>query len=147
MIHFPNVAFLLGYVYTRRDFSGFINISEFTIFRVFGFAGGFYTHQFIWLNIRQSVAKYIVFTFDSGNQNLGIRNQSGTLYFGFTHLHERQNGSTTKLFHLDSSRIRANLLLFKLNPFVCRRNCRLMVVHIVQTHCTWLFSLKVATRI
>ena len=30
-------------------------------------------------------------------QNLRVRNQTGTLYFGFTHLRERQNGSTTKM--------------------------------------------------
>ena len=35
----------LDYVHTRRDFSGFINVSGFVEFRVFGFAG-VYTKEY-----------------------------------------------------------------------------------------------------
>ena len=37
--NFTHVIGLLDYVYTRGDFSGFINVSGFIKFRVFGFAG------------------------------------------------------------------------------------------------------------
>ena len=82
-------------------------------------------------------------------QNLGIRNQTGTLYFAFTHLRERQNWSTTKMSQIRQQSGQIYSSLIKLNPFVCRWNClsMLMVVHTEQPHCTWLFSLKVATRI
>ena len=93
---FPQRSFLVGLSLHQRIFFGIHKY--FRIYYIlYSDLQTAFTHISSSENIRQSVAKYIVFTFDSRFKILGYATKPGLFISDSSIFRERQNGSTTKM--------------------------------------------------
>lgn len=112
---FPQLSFLVGLSLHQRIF--FRIHKYFRIYYILYWdLQTAFTHINSSRNIRQSVAKYIVFTFDSGFKILGYATKPGLFISDSLIFRERQHGSTTKMSQIgqESGQICSSLNLTRL---------------------------------